>query len=125
MASMGSIGEFPDVVRDVYVTKAKNDVGAIMVRFFIRGKPWVVSVDNSMLFKFQGDNAQAVFAKAAGDEKAMWAAIVEKAWAKVKGNYLIADGGLSENGLTALTGCPVFRYQTSDITDSTKVEETY
>ena len=49
MASMGSIGEFPDIVRDVYVTKAKNDVGAIMIRFFIRGKPWVVSVDNSKL----------------------------------------------------------------------------
>lgn len=43
----------------------------------------------------------------------MWAAILEKAWAKVKGNYLIADGGLVENGLHALTGVPVFRYSTS------------
>ena len=79
-----------------------------MVRFFIRGKPWVVSVDTSMLFKYS--SPQLVFSKVSGDQKAMWAAIVEKAWAKVKGNYLNADGGLIENGLTTLTGVPVMRY---------------
>lgn len=48
----------------------------------------------------------------------MWAAILEKAWAKVKGNYINADGGLIENGITSLTGAPVFRYQTSAITST-------
>jgi len=46
----------------------------------------------------------------------MWAAIMEKAWAKLKGNYLIAEGGLLENGLHYLVGIPVFRYSTADIT---------
>jgi hypothetical protein len=46
----------------------------------------------------------------------MWAAIMEKAWAKLKGNYLIAEGGLVENGLHYLVGIPVIRYSTADIT---------
>ena len=40
----------------------------------------------------------------------MWAPIIEKAWAKVKGSYLNSDGGLLENGFRALTGAPVFTY---------------
>ena len=56
-----------------------------------------------------------VFAQAAPDHKSMWAAILEKAWAKVKGNYLIADAGMIENGLYMMVGCPVIRYETSAI----------
>ena len=39
--------------------------------------------------------------------------MLEKAWAKVKGTYTMADGGFVENGLRALMGCPVFGYRTS------------
>ena len=43
----------------------------------------------------------------------MWAAVLEKAWAKVKGNYINAEGGLVENAFSSLVGVPVFRYKTS------------
>lgn len=36
----------------------------------------------------------------------MWAAILEKAWAKVKGSYGNADGGYMDTGLRSLTGAP-------------------
>jgi len=55
----------------------------------------------------------------------MWAAIMEKAWAKLKGNYLIAEGGLVENGLHYLVGIPVFRYSTADITTTAEAEAAY
>ena len=42
----------------------------------------------------------------------MWGPIIEKAWAKVKGSYTNADGGLIENGLRALTGAPVYIFET-------------
>jgi len=45
----------------------------------------------------------------------MWAAVLEKAWAKVKGNYVISEFGFFENGINALTGTPVIRYATNDI----------
>jgi hypothetical protein len=43
----------------------------------------------------------------------MWAPILEKAWAKMKGSYTNADGGLITNGLRSLTGAPVFKYSSS------------
>lgn len=40
----------------------------------------------------------------------MWAPILEKAWAKVKGNYGQTSGGFVVSGLRALTGAPTFTY---------------
>ena len=73
-----------------------------------------MTVDETLLFKYQG-RPEPVFAKQADDKKAMWAAILEKAWAKVRGNYVSADGGLIENGLHSLLGVPVFRYELSEV----------
>jgi len=47
----------------------------------------------------------------------LWAPLIEKAFAKVKGNYLNAEGGLVANGIRALTGIPVFMYSTTAITN--------
>jgi len=60
-------------------------------------------------------NPYIKFAKPAGDKNAMWGAIMEKAWSKMKGNHLIAEGGLVENGLHYLVGIPAVRYYTSNI----------
>ena len=38
--------------------------------------------------------------------------LLEKAWAKVKGTYTMADGGYVQNGLRSLVGCPVVSYAT-------------
>ena len=48
----------------------------------------------------------------------MWGAILEKAWAKVKGSYDYSDGGSYETGFRSLTGAPVFSYKTSAITST-------
>jgi len=48
--------------------------------------------------------------------------LLEKAWAKVKGNYINSEGGLVENGLHSLVGVPVFRYETTFITSQDDAE---
>lgn len=45
----------------------------------------------------------------------MWAPILEKAWAKVKGNFEMTEGGFNVSGLRAITGAPVFTQETSTI----------
>ena len=45
MATLGTIGEFPDLVKDLFLTKSKNDADAIAIKFYVRGKPWVVTID--------------------------------------------------------------------------------
>ena len=51
--------------------------------------------------------------------------MLEKAWAKVKGNYLIANGDLVKNGIRSLTGIPVFSYYCGYISNSTLLAETF
>ena len=51
MASMSSVAEFPEMIKDLFVTKKKNGAGIYGVKFYIRGKPWVVDVDDQMLFE--------------------------------------------------------------------------
>ena len=123
IATLGSMGEFPDLVKNLFVTKNKNDADAIAIKFYVRGKPWIVTVNEEMLYQWSTPTLK--FAKPANDNQAMWAAIMEKAWAKLKGNYLIAEGGLVENGLHYLVGIPVFRYSTADITTVAEAEAAY
>lgn len=123
IATLGSLGEFPELVKNMFVTQEKNSAEAIAVRFFIRGKPWVITINEQMLFKYS--NPQLVFAKPAPDLKAMWNPIIEKAWAKMKGNYLMAEGGFVVNGIHFLTGVPAFYYQTSSITTTAEAEAAF
>ena len=46
---MGAVSEFPELIEDVFITDQKNDAGIYKLRFFIRGKPWVVTIDDEML----------------------------------------------------------------------------
>jgi len=52
----------------------------------------------------------------------MWVAILEKAWAKVKGSYADAQGGFMANGFRSMTGVPVFAFDMSTITTQTAAD---
>ena len=117
MQAMGGIGEFPDIVRDIFVTPTKNDVGIHGIQFYIRGKKWHLSIDDNLLYYY----SNIYYAKASADGKAIWGAILEKAWAKAKGNYVIANGGFIGTGIRALAGIPVFTYTLTDYTTESQV----
>jgi hypothetical protein len=51
-----------------------------------------------------------------GDNKNLWAPIMEKAFAKIKGTYAAANGGFVPNGLRSLIGSPVFDYTSTEQT---------
>lgn len=61
--------------------------------------------DIFLMYKLTGLKAALV-----GDDKSLWGPIVEKAWAKIKGNYAAADLGLLKNGIRAITGAPTFGF---------------
>ena len=107
---MSAVAEFPDIIKSIFVTDKENRAGIYALRFFIRGKPWVVAVDNTMLFYGSSNNRKLQFTQPDATDSSMWAAILEKAWAKIKGNYVAADGGFIVSGVRALTGVPGFIY---------------
>lgn len=112
-ASLAAIAEHPQLVKNIFVTQETNKAGVYAFRFYIRGKPWIVTVDDYFLFTTNSNGErEPVFARI-GKNKQMWAMLLEKAWAKIKGNYLMANGGFVENGLRALLGCPIYGYRTA------------
>jgi hypothetical protein len=50
ISSLSSVGEQPDVIKNAFLTKERNEAGIYAIRFYVRGKPWVVTVDDEMLF---------------------------------------------------------------------------
>ena len=50
MASAAAIGEWPSLVKTVFLTQNKNSAGIFAVRVFIRGKPYVISLDDNLMF---------------------------------------------------------------------------
>lgn len=50
MSSLSTIAEKPELVKSAILTSNKNTAGIYGIRFYIRGKPWVVSIDDNLLF---------------------------------------------------------------------------
>jgi hypothetical protein len=79
------------------------------------GKPWVVTVDDYFLFtKNDTDGTRIPYFTGIGRNQQFWGMLLQKAWAKVKGNYgVIDEGGFAGMGLAAFVDCPVSSYSTS------------
>jgi hypothetical protein len=113
VAAVASVaGKFPNMVRDVFVNN-QNDQGIYAVRLYIRGKPWLITIDDTVLFR-DVYNPNPFFGGVNPADMSMFSALIEKAWAKMKGNYLNANNGYTQSGLRALTNAPVFTYFTKD-----------
>ena len=110
IAAIGSAGEWPDMITDMFVSGTSDSaIGLYGIQFYIRGKPWVVTVDDKLLYK-----SGSLHYAYASDNGSMWPPILEKAWAKAKGTYGQTNGGFVVNGLRALTGAPTFTYYFSN-----------
>ena len=102
---MNALSEFDDLLKNVFLTQEKNNAGIYAVKLYVRGKPWIITVDDEMMFYEQ----QPYFAMP-GDNGSLWGPILEKAFAKAIGSYAAANGGYTATGIRALTGVPVFDY---------------
>ena len=60
MASAAAVGEWPSLVKGIFLTQNKNSAGIFAVKVFIRGKPYVISLDDNLMFTKYGS---VVFAK--------------------------------------------------------------
>lgn len=114
---MAGLSEFPDIIKGLFLNDRANNNGFYALNLFIRGKPWTVVVDDIFLFekdRFIFPQQYKLKSALVGDDKSLWGPIVEKAWAKIKGNYDTINLGLLKNGIRVLTGAPVFDRFLSD-----------
>ena len=119
--ALAGVAEFPALISSIFLTKTKNSAGIHAIRFFIRGKPWVLAVDDELLWYNGSDsngNRMLYFTKDS-TYSAFWAPVLEKAWAKIVGNYAQANGGFIITGTRVLTGVPGFAYSATTLGTST------
>ena len=76
------MAEDSDRIQKIFVNSAYPAEGLLAVRLFVKGKPSIITIDDYLPFM----NGNLFFAKRPG-EGDMWATLLEKAYAKLNGNY--------------------------------------
>lgn len=101
MCALGSLAERPKLVENLFLTKTKSKDGLYRIKFCKNGE-WVeVTIDDYFpCIPFSGP----LFSRAHDNE--MWVLLIEKAYAKLHGNYFTLRGGFANEGMIDLTGCP-------------------
>jgi hypothetical protein len=57
-AAFSALAEFPDKARAIFLTQELNDEGIYAIKFYIRGKPWIVTVDDEVLMYETTDSSK-------------------------------------------------------------------
>ena len=100
-AAISGVAENPKLIERLFITKEYNPEGVYKIRLCKNGEWIVVTVDDYLPCYPDGGPC---FLKAQGPE--LWVSLIEKASAKVYGNYRALSGGSLHEGLRDLTGAP-------------------
>jgi len=134
ISSVSGLAKYPQYIKNAFVNQKVNKEGIYAIRFFIRGKPWVVSIDDQFLMNIWKETKntggkllptdvhmnEMVFAS--GKNGAMWGPLLEKAWSKVKGTYDTSKGGWTSAATKALTGAPVFNVALTGVNNDAQLK---
>ena len=89
---MSAVARHPELLSSLFLTKEFNAAGIYAVSLYVRGKPYIVTVDDTFLFLKKEDTLR--YSMFDTKDNTIWAPILEKAYAKVKGNYQFLEAGL-------------------------------
>ena len=95
----------PDRIKKIFQIEEKNSAGIYAVNLFVMGMPVTVTVDDFMVFN---EGMDALEYAGPGVDGSLWGAILEKAAAKLYGNYEMLQGGWMGPAVHMLTGAPYF-----------------
>ena len=101
LASIASLAENPALIQRLFITKKYNIQGLYQLKICKNGE-WVkVTIDDYFPWY---PNGGPMFTQGTGDE--IWVLLLEKAYAKLHGNYWEIKGGQTYHGMSDLSGCP-------------------
>jgi len=106
LSAASAIAIDPEKIKKLFLTDHLNSAGVYALNMYVMGVPVTVTVDEYLPF-FYNDPTALVYAKAAVDG-ALWMPILEKAAAKLFGNYEMLSGGMMGPAIQTLTGSPFF-----------------
>lgn len=111
----------PLLIFNLFMTKELNSQGIYEVRLCYGGEWIKVQVDDHIPLNDTEDRAKYTYSK----KSILWPTIIEKAYAKLYGDYLTLKRGKAENALTDLTGMPTKRIELKSIWKKVKTGEFY
>jgi len=101
LASIASLAENPALIKRLFITKEYNPEGIYKIKLCKNGEWVTVTIDDYIpCFEYGGP----MFARNEGDE--LWVLLLEKAYAKLHGNYCQLRNGFLAHGMADLTGAP-------------------
>lgn len=103
LSGLSIIAENEKFVKRIILTKEANDYGVYKIKLCHMGSWETIIVDDFFPCFPLGE---PIFSK--NNEKEMWVLLLEKAFAKLHGNYLALENGNIKHALIDLTGCPTF-----------------
>ena len=113
MSSAASYAEVPDRIKRVFLTEELNEKGVYAVQFYVLGSPVTVTIDDYLPYDSLSYPSSFKYSyESSGD--AVWVPLLEKAAAKLFGNYEAINGGFEINAFEMLHGGPTALYYLSD-----------
>ena len=83
LSALSALSEFPSRVENLFLVRKPNKSGCYAVTLYISGYPTTIVVDE----QFAYDNKARKLAFANTCQCELWVMLLEKAWAKLNGNY--------------------------------------
>lgn len=104
VAVLASLAQEKDRIKNLFIhpTNKVNASGIYIVQLWVNGKLQPIVVDDYI--PVEADSGEPVFCKSKNKE--IWAIILEKAWAKLNGNFARSASVYSNYASIALTGTP-------------------
>ena len=96
----------PERIKNIFLTQNLNSAGVYALKFYLLGVPVTVSVDEYLPFSY--DSPEGLFYSKKATDGALWMPILEKAAAKMYGNYEMLSGGYMGPAVQMLTGAPYY-----------------
>lgn len=101
MAALASIAENPSLVSRLFITKEYNPEGFYKIKLWKNGEERIITIDDYIPCHANGG---PIFARNHGNE--LWVMLLEKAYAKLHGDYSQLQSGFLVHAMADLTGCP-------------------
>ncbi len=101
LSVLGSLCKFPELIEELFYFKEKTKEHLYGIYFYINGNKKLVLIDDYL--PYIGTEFKQ-FAMSKSNDNEIWVALIEKAWAKVNGNYIrIGCGGTPNEVFDVLT----------------------
>ena len=105
MHGAAAVAEKPARMEKVFLNNSLSSNGIYGFRFYVLGVPTTITIDDSLPLS----GGKTIFA-GVGKDGSLWGPLIEKAFAKLQGNYEALAGGDPRNAIQYLTGGPSEHY---------------